>query len=91
MENGLRQRGPLSPFLLLIVAEGLSALMKEAVNKDLFQGFFIGRNNIKVTHLQFAYDTLIVGSGESNNIFTLKAMLLYFELVSGLRTNFYKS
>jgi hypothetical protein len=37
--KGLRQGDPLSPFLFLIVVEGLSGLMRKAVENHLFHGY----------------------------------------------------
>jgi hypothetical protein len=60
-ERGLRQRDPLSPFLFLIVAEGLNAMISTSIELGLFSGFQVWHNLLfRVPHLQFAYDTLIV-------------------------------
>ena len=91
MSKGLRQGDPLAPFLFLIVAEGLGGLMKKAVALRLFKGFLVGRKNVEVSHLQFADDTLSIGDGTPQNILTMKAVLRWFELISGLKVNFYKS
>ncbi|MCI30864.1 LINE-1 reverse transcriptase like, partial [Trifolium medium] len=58
--KGLRQGDPLSPFLFLIVAEGLTCLMRRAVDNNIFQGYKVS-NNITFHTLQFADDTIIVG------------------------------
>jgi hypothetical protein len=43
-ERGLRQGCPLSPFLFLLVVEGLSRLIKEANEVRNFKGVNIGGN-----------------------------------------------
>ncbi|GAU44838.1 hypothetical protein TSUD_280390 [Trifolium subterraneum] len=88
--KGLRQGDPLSPFLFLIVAEGLMGLMCKAVDNNLFHGYKVS-NNIQFHTLQFADDTIIVGEGNWNNLWTIKTVLRSFEIVSGLKVNFYKS
>ena len=58
----LRQGDPLSPFLFLLVAEGFNVLINAMVGAQMFKGFGVGRNGVvKLTHLQFADDTLITG------------------------------
>jgi hypothetical protein len=42
--KGLRQGDPLSPFLFLIVAEGLTGLMRKAVDGGSFHGFKVNNN-----------------------------------------------
>ena len=92
MERGLCQGDPLSPFLFLIAKEGLNVMMKEVVEKGLFQGYGMGmQGNVNITHLQFADDTLLVGTKSCVNIRTLKAVLLLFEVIFGLKVNFHKS
>ena len=41
--------------------------------------------------LQFADDTILVGEGNWDNLWTIKTILRSFEIVSGLKVNFYKS
>ncbi|GAU25113.1 hypothetical protein TSUD_274020 [Trifolium subterraneum] len=88
--KGLRQGDPLSPFLFLIVAEGLSGLMRRAVDSGLFHGYKVS-NNMSFHTLQFADDTIIVGEDNSDNLWTIKTVLRSFEIVSGLKVNFYNS
>jgi hypothetical protein len=80
--KGLRQGDPLSPFLFLIVAEGLTGLMSKAVESSLFHGYKVS-NNISFHTLQFADDTILVGEGNWNNLWTIKTVMRSFELVSG--------
>ncbi|MCI17398.1 LINE-1 reverse transcriptase like, partial [Trifolium medium] len=91
IQRGLKQGDPLAPFLFLLVAEGLGGLMKKAVEINRFQGFEVGRQNVIISHLQYADDTLCIGKATVENLWTLKAILRGFELVSGLKVNFFKS
>ncbi|XP_045831507.1 uncharacterized protein LOC123922882 [Trifolium pratense] len=92
MERGLRQGDPLSPFLFLLAAEGLNVLMESLVAGNLFEGYKIGETNtISVSHLQFADDTLLLGGKSWGNVRALRAGLVLFETMSGLKVNFNKS
>ena len=57
--RGLRQGDPLSPYLFLIVAEGLSALIKKSVEEGVLEGISVCRKGPKLSHLFFADDSLI--------------------------------
>jgi len=92
IERGLRQGDPISPFLFLIVNEGLNVMMNALVDVGLFTGYKVGTSpSVSITHLQFVDDTLLVGTRSWANIRALKAMLLLFEASSGLKVNFHKS
>ena len=65
--------------------------MREATKKNLFQGFLVGRNEVQVSILQYADDTLFFGKASMENVKTIKVILRRFELVSGLKINFSKS
>ena len=90
-QRGLRQGGPLAPFLFNIVVEGLNGLVREAMDKNLFQSFSVGRNEVKVSILQYANDTLFLGKASMENVKVIKVILRSFELASGLKINFSKS
>ena len=90
-QKGLRQADPLVPFLFNIVAEGLIGLMREALHKNQFKTFSIGRNLVDISILQYADDTIFFGEASMENVRAIKVMLRSFELVSGLRINFAKS
>ncbi|GKV25593.1 hypothetical protein SLEP1_g35004 [Rubroshorea leprosula] len=91
MSRGLRQGDPLSPFLFLIIAEGINGLVSKAVEKGLLEGVEVGGKGFKITHLQYADDTLLFGTATEGNVWTMKSILRTFELVSGLKINFNKS
>jgi hypothetical protein len=76
--KGLRQGDPLSPFLFLIVAEGLTGLMGKAVENNVFHGYKVS-NSILLHTLQFADDTIIMGEGNWENLWTIKTVFRSFE------------
>ena len=92
MKRGLCQGDPLSPFLFLLAAEGLNVLMTSAVNSNLFTSYSIGAHTPTVlSHLQFADDTLLLGVKSWANVRALRAILVLFENLSGLKVNYHKS
>ena len=90
-QRGLRQEDPLAPLLFNIVAEGLSGLMRKAVNKKHFSSFLVGKNKEPVSILQYAEDTIFFGEATIENVKAVKTILRCFELASGLKINFTKS
>jgi len=92
LQRGLCQGDPLSPFLFLIAAEGLNILMKAMVDNNLYTGYTVGTvNQVVVSHLQFADDTLLLGNKSWANVRALRATLVIFESMSSLKVNFNKS
>ena len=92
LERGLRQGDPLSPFLFLLAAEGFNILMKSMVDNHLFHGYKVGSDvSTVVSHLQFADDTLIIAEKSWANVRAMRAVLILFEAISGLKVNFNKS
>ncbi|CAJ2661734.1 unnamed protein product [Trifolium pratense] len=89
VEKGLRQGDPLSLFLFLIAAEGLTGIIKRAVELGLYRGYKVS-DNIQFNVLQFADDTIFVGEDNWDNLWSIKSILRSFELVSGLKVNFLK-
>lgn len=63
-QKGLRQGDPLSPFLFDLAAEGLNILLIRARELGLLKGVVFGANEIVVSHLQFADDSLLCCDAE---------------------------
>ncbi|KAK3220870.1 hypothetical protein Dsin_014840 [Dipteronia sinensis] len=91
MEMSLRQGDPLSPFMFNVAVEGLSALLRKEVNLDMMKGVVFGVDVVHITHLQFAYDTILFLQPKVEYVINARRILRCFELASGLRINFHKS
>ncbi|XP_072076459.1 uncharacterized protein [Arachis hypogaea] len=91
MERGLRQGDPLSPFLFVLVVDVLHRMISEAIRNGRITPLFVGRDNIELSHLQFADDTVLFCPPEEETIKNYKRLLRCFELMSGLAINFDKS
>lgn len=88
--KGLRQGDPLLPFLFSLVANSLSALLSHAVWANLIVGFKIQLNELSISHLQFADDTIIFVKPSTTDINNLKLTLKFFELISRFKVNWSK-
>ena len=69
-----------------------NVMMFAMVSNGLFTPYGVGAQVLMlVSHLQFADDTLLIGVKSWANVKALKAVLLLFESISGLKVNFHKS
>ncbi|WJZ97297.1 hypothetical protein VitviT2T_015910 [Vitis vinifera] len=89
--RGLKQGDPLSPFLFILVADVLSRLLLRADERNMLEGFRVGRNRTRVSHLQFVDDTIFFSNSREEDLQTLKILLLVFRHISGLKVNLDKS
>ena len=90
MERGLRQGDPLSPSLFDIAVQGLTVLFNRASDSGYFKGLQTSQGH-HITHLQYADDTLIFLPNDYTSLLHVKRILRWFEIISGLKVNFYKS
>jgi hypothetical protein len=90
-ERGLRQGDPLSPYLFILCAEGLSALLRNAEEERSLQGIQLCPEAPKINHLFFADDSLIVMKANVENATKLQQILALYESQSGQMINKEKS
>ncbi|GMP55749.1 hypothetical protein CsSME_00020479 [Camellia sinensis var. sinensis] len=90
-QRGLRQGDPLSHFLFNIVSEGLNILLGRALNLGILKGVLVGANDVLLSHLQFADDSILFSEADWDQMVLVKRILRCFEVLSGLRINFHKS
>jgi hypothetical protein len=89
--RGLRQGDPLSPYLFIICAEGLSALIRKAEGKGDVHGVKICRNAPIISHLLFADDCFLFFRASDSEAGTMKNILSTYEAASGQAINLQKS
>lgn len=81
--RGLRQGDPISPYLFIIVAEGLSAMIKQAEDKGLLHGIQVARGAPKISHLLFADDSFLFCKATIPEIQSVKLILDDYANASG--------
>ena len=89
--RGLRQGDPLSHFLFTLVVDVLSRMLVRVEERNLLEGFRVGRNRTRVSHLQFANDTIFFSNPRKEELQTLKSFLLVFGHIFVLKVNLDKS
>ena len=89
--KGLKQGDSLSSFLFILIMESLHLSFQRVVDAGMFQGINIGEGKVKISHMFYADDAVLVGQWCDSNISTLVHVLECFHKVSGLRINMCKS
>jgi hypothetical protein len=89
-EKGLRQGCPLSPLLFLLVAEGLSRAISNAVRSRDFHGIQL-TTSLSITYLPFVDDILIFCNGWRRDVEVLANILSIFRSTTGVQINIQKS
>lgn len=76
--------------LFVIIAEGVGGMLHKAKEVGLIHGFSVENSVTEVSHLQFADGSLIFCDASIEEVNCLKGILLWFEVVSGLKINYGK-
>ena len=90
-KGGLHQGNPLSPYLFILFAEGLSALLHDMENKKMIQGCKVARGASSISHLLFLDDSYLFFKASLLQCNYLKNYLQVYEKALGQRVNFDKS
>ncbi|GJW01256.1 putative RNA-directed DNA polymerase, eukaryota, reverse transcriptase zinc-binding domain protein [Tanacetum coccineum] len=91
INRGLRQGDPLSPFLFILVMEGLHNAFAEAVGNGLISGININNSTINISHLFFVDDVIITTDWNTRDLENIIRVFHVFYLASGLKINIHKS
>lgn len=89
--RGLRQGDPLSPYLFLMVAEGLSCMIRKAEERGELDGVRVCRGSPTISHLLFADDSLILMQADKKNADCMASLLDRYCANSGQKLSEAKS
>ncbi|XP_062028694.1 uncharacterized protein LOC133744637 [Rosa rugosa] len=89
--RGIRQGDPLSPYLFILCAEGLSALISSSVQNGTIRGLTMAPTAPTMHHLLFADDCFLFGDASARECLDFKRLLDVYARASGQHINLQKS
>ncbi|KAM6545103.1 hypothetical protein CsatB_025839 [Cannabis sativa] len=89
--RGIRQGCPLSPYLFIVCAEGLSSLIRHYETTRLITGCKVARSAPTISHLLFADDSYVYCQASEEEASHVLQLLHTFEQASGQKVNLHKS
>ncbi|XP_042980139.1 uncharacterized protein LOC122310310 [Carya illinoinensis] len=89
--RGIRQGDPISPYLFILCAEGLSNLINKAETRCEIQGVAIAKGGTRVSHLLFADDCVIFGRAKRDEWYKIHGLLDTYGKASGQQLNLQKT
>ncbi|KAL6188703.1 hypothetical protein ACLB2K_040094 [Fragaria x ananassa] len=90
-KRGIRQGDPLSPYLFILCAEGLSSLIQHLATSQGIQGMKLSSEALLLHHLLFANDNLLFGTATEEECQQYQNILYTYEIASEQRVNLEKS
>ena len=85
--RGLRQGDPLSPFLFLFVADGISTLLRQGVDADKVEPIRVCPRAPGVSHLLFADDTILFFRADRDHALRIHDILNTYSVATGQLIN----
>jgi hypothetical protein len=73
-ERGLRQGCPLSPYLFILIMEGLSLLLSKKLSEQHISGIKVSKY-IKMVHLMFVDDVLLMSKADLSEWLVIQEVL----------------
>ncbi|GJR29868.1 RNA-directed DNA polymerase, eukaryota, reverse transcriptase zinc-binding domain protein [Tanacetum coccineum] len=89
--RGLRQGDPISPYLFTLIIEVFSLMLSRKVEANKIFKYHKGCKEMKITHMSFSDDLLVLCYGDVESVKVIKQTLLEFSSSSGLKPNMDKS
>lgn len=89
--RGIRQGDPLSPYLFILCAEGLSSLIRSYESKKWIHGCRVAQGAPVISHMLFADDSYIYCRATVEETTKVMEMLHMFEIAAGQKINVDKS
>ena len=89
--RGIRQGDPISPYLFLLAAEGLSCLLKSRTQSSTLNGILVAPSAPMISHLLFADDSLLFFGASMENAQEINDVLRVYCRASGQQVNMDKS
>ncbi|XP_042942879.1 uncharacterized protein LOC122277062 [Carya illinoinensis] len=81
--RGLRQDDPLSPYLFILCAKGLSSMLNNSDREGDTRGVAVVRGGIRVNHILFADDCMLFGRARLDEWLKIQRILSRYEKASG--------
>lgn len=89
--RGIRQGDPLSPYLFILCAEGLSSLIRKYEREKWIHGCKIAQRAPIISHMLFADDSYIYCRATDEEAHHMLQLLKIFEKAAGQKVNLDKS